>query len=1028
MIGQRSSLAAKNSLCAAEGTAARTSLWTSKMRQLRFVLVLSMLTGLCQAQQSTDSAGVRIVTLGDSITKGVRTGVTAEETFASRTQRQLQESGVACDVVNVGIGGERTDQALQRLDQIIEQQPRLVTVMYGTNDSYVDPGKADSRISVDAYRTNLQEIVRRLLVAGIEPVLMTEPRWAADVSDNGVGEHPNLRLEDYVNACRAVARELEVPLVDHFAHWTSAEADGQVLQEWTTDGCHPNPAGHRQLADVMRPVLTSVLMPTFEPVGYRIDRDTILKHDDGKFLWFHPRAAAIPRQDDVPQVVMTLQKHLYTSDHYSGTSVMMTRDLGKTWTGPQAEKPLDWVHENGVDIAVADVTPGWHAPTGRLLAVGAQVRYSAKGEQLEDQTRSNQTAWTAFDPVAGEWTAWRRLEMPEGDQFNMARSACAQFVVEEDGTLLLPFYIGTGTSEPFSTTVVRCTFDGQDLLYKEQGNVMSLNVARGVYEPSLVKFNGRYYLTIRNDHHGYVTVSDDGLNYRPIKRWQFDDGTDLGSYNTQQHWVVQNGGLFLVYTRRGADNDHMMRHRAPLFIAQVDPQRLHVVRDTEQVLLPERGATMGNSGAATITPNESWVTVSEGIWKDEARRRGADGSTLLARVRPAEQHPVGVPRITQQLLSGEEPVRVVCFGDSVTGLYYHTGGRRAYTDLLQIALERVCPRAQVTTINAGISGHNTRQALSRIDRDVLAHNPSLVTVMFGLNDLVGVPAEEYRANLRTIVDKVQATGADVVLCTPNSVITTPARPVPKLEQYCDVVREVAAEMQVALCDCYAVYETIREQDADDWRLLMSDEIHPNSDGHKVIAQQITQTITGREVSLSDVAPLRPALPHTFAKLKAQQPLKVLAMQPFDQSVTAALKTLSAESAVEVVEWEVEGKSLGLLEKEAKTKVRNLKPDLVVLAPPHTATAESREQWIRSFSWIMNWSLSFGRQEWDVVVVHPDVVEPATTAEEHSALVRQLVAAQDLTLIDRPPAGTQDAATVFREWLQRQWKFAPAIQP
>ena len=79
-------------------------------------------------------------------------------------------------------------------------------------------------------------------------------------------------------------------------------------------------------------------------------------------------------------------------------------------------------------------------------------------------------------------------------------------------------------------------------------------------------------------------------------------------------------------------------------------------------------------------------------------------------------------------LSGNEPVRIVCFGDSVTGLYYHTGGRRSYTDLLKIALRRLCPRAEVTAINAGISGHTTRDALKRIDADVLAKEPTLVTV------------------------------------------------------------------------------------------------------------------------------------------------------------------------------------------------------------------------------------------------------------------------------------------------------------
>ena len=41
------------------------------------------------------------------------------------------------------------------------------------------------------------------------------------------------------------------------------------------------------------------------------------------------------------------------------------------------------------------------------------------------------------------------------------------------------------------------------------------------------------------------------------REWRFDDGSPLGSYNTQQHWVTVGGGLFLVYTRKGADNDHI---------------------------------------------------------------------------------------------------------------------------------------------------------------------------------------------------------------------------------------------------------------------------------------------------------------------------------------------------------------------------------------------------------------------------------------------------------------------------------------
>ena len=55
--------------------------------------------------------------------------------------------------------------------------------------------------------------------------------------------------------------------------------------------------------------------------------------------------------------------------------------------------------------------------------------------------------------------------------------------------------------------------------------------------------------------------------------WTWDDGTDLGTYNTQPHWVTRNA-LYLVYTRKSANNDHIFRHRAPLFIAQIDAARL----------------------------------------------------------------------------------------------------------------------------------------------------------------------------------------------------------------------------------------------------------------------------------------------------------------------------------------------------------------------------------------------------------------------------------------------------------------------
>lgn len=63
--------------------------------------------------------------------------------------------------------------------------------------------------------------------------------------------------------------------------------------------------------------------------------------------------------------------------------------------------------------------------------------------------------------------------------------------------------------------------------------------------------------------------------------------------------------------RETSNNDHVFRHRAPLFIAQVDPQRLCVIRATERILVPQRGARLGNFGVTDVSQEETWVTVAE---------------------------------------------------------------------------------------------------------------------------------------------------------------------------------------------------------------------------------------------------------------------------------------------------------------------------------------------------------------------------------------------------------------------------------
>lgn len=203
---------------------------------------------------------IKVVTLGDSITKGVRPGVTANDTFAAMLQVRGITEGFDLEVINVGIGGERTDQALERFDRdVVAKKPDIITIMYGANDSYVDPGKTAPRISPEEFRQNLLKLVERSQAVGIRVVLMTEPRWGAKPAPNGLGEHPNIRLEHFMILAREVARAKMLPLVDHFAEWTRREEEGLNLVTVTTDLLHPNPAGHRLMADSIWPVLKPVI-------------------------------------------------------------------------------------------------------------------------------------------------------------------------------------------------------------------------------------------------------------------------------------------------------------------------------------------------------------------------------------------------------------------------------------------------------------------------------------------------------------------------------------------------------------------------------------------------------------------------------------------------------------------------------------------------------------------------------------------------------------------------------------------------
>ena len=139
-------------------------------------------------------------------------------------------------------------------------------------------------------------------------------------------------------------------------------------------------------------------------------------------------------------------------------------------------------------------------------------------------------------------------------------------------------------------------------------------------------------MTMRNDEFGAVAKSTDGLHYTDLQLWKWEDGSLLDTYNTQQHWMTLGDELYLVYTRRGAGNDHVFRHRAPLFAARVENMRL--VRETEQAIVPERGARLGNFGVTQISQNKALVMAAEWMQPRGCEAYGSDNSIFLSVIEP----------------------------------------------------------------------------------------------------------------------------------------------------------------------------------------------------------------------------------------------------------------------------------------------------------------------------------------------------------------------------------------------------------
>lgn len=161
---------------------------------------------------------------------------------------------------------------------------------------------------------------------------------------------------------------------------------------------------------------------------------------------------------------------------------------------------------------------------------------------------------------------------------------------------------------------------------------------------------------------------------------------------------------------------------------------------------------------------------------------------------------------------------IVCLGDSITS---GVGAEPAqpFPGLL-------AEKLGVEVINAGVPGDTSEDGLARVG-DVLAQDPWMVIVELGGNDILrSVPPARTEAALRQILDRLLAARVVPVLVE----IEVPFR-----GRYADVFERIEDDY-----DLPVVEDTLGDILLDAG--LKADPLHPNAEGHKVLAEAVAEVV------------------------------------------------------------------------------------------------------------------------------------------------------------------------------------------
>jgi lysophospholipase L1-like esterase len=184
--------------------------------------------------------------------------------------------------------------------------------------------------------------------------------------------------------------------------------------------------------------------------------------------------------------------------------------------------------------------------------------------------------------------------------------------------------------------------------------------------------------------------------------------------------------------------------------------------------------------------------------------------------------------------------KVVFMGDSITdGGWGESGG---YIHLVVTALATL--GVKIEPVPAGVGGNKSDDMLARLDRDALSKKPDWLLLSCGVNDVWSrkIDLDTFKKNITSIVDQAQAAGIKVMILTPTPIYELKHTEFSRLSDYVAFMVQLTQDRKLPLADENAAYFAyLKTQPPDPHNnVLTVDGVHPNPDGHQLLAQTILQ--------------------------------------------------------------------------------------------------------------------------------------------------------------------------------------------